>query len=136
MKLIYPLIAVLLLALGAYLGAAAGLEYLFGVIIPYVSVLLFLLGFSWKIYGWVKSPVPFRIPTTCGQAKSLEWIKRDELESPSGFWEYSAECHWKFCFFAHCSATQKQNLLPVPASLMRPVSGSGWQVFYFTGHYW
>ena len=30
MKLIYPLIAVLLLASGAYLGAAAGLEYLFG----------------------------------------------------------------------------------------------------------
>jgi len=161
MKLIYPLLAILLLALVAYFGAAAGLEYLFGVIIPYISIVLFLGGFSWKIYDWVKSPVPFRIPTTCGQAKSLEWIKRDELESPSGlflppagkrshwnglsvmnwkvlqdFGEYSAECHWKFCFSAHCSVTQKQNLLPVPASLMRPVSGSGWQVFYSTGLCW
>jgi nitrate reductase gamma subunit len=54
MKVIYPLIAVLLLALVAYLGSAAGLEYLFGVIIPYVSLLLFLGGFSWKIYDWVK----------------------------------------------------------------------------------
>ena len=36
MKVIYPLVAVLLLALVAYLGVAIGLEYLFGVIIPYV----------------------------------------------------------------------------------------------------
>jgi nitrate reductase gamma subunit len=29
-------------------------------------------------------PVPFSIPTTCGQGKSLPWIKSDSLESPSG----------------------------------------------------
>jgi nitrate reductase gamma subunit len=29
-------------------------------------------------------PVPFRITTTCGQAKSLPWIKQAKLESPSG----------------------------------------------------
>ncbi len=110
MKLIYPLIAVLLLASGAYLGAAAGLEYLFGVIIPYVSVLLFLLGFSWKIYGWVKSPVPFRIPTTCGQAKSLEWIKRDELESPSGFWGVFGRMSLEVLFFRSLFRNTKAEL--------------------------
>ena len=101
MKGIYPLVAVLLLALVAYLGVAIGLEYLFGVIIPYVSVILFLGGFIWKIYDWVKSPVPFRIPTTCGQAKSLEWIKRDELESPSGFWGVFGRMSLEvlFCFY-------------------------------------
>ena len=50
-----------------------------------ISALLFILGFTWRIFDWMKSPVPFRIPTTSGQAKSLEWIKKDELESPSGF---------------------------------------------------
>ena len=77
MKVVYPLVLVLFLALISYLAALAGLYFLFGVIIPYISVLLFVLGFLWRIYDWMKSPVPFRIPTTSGQAKSLEWIKKD-----------------------------------------------------------
>lgn len=85
MKVIYPLIAVVFLGAVAFAGVSAGLDYLFGVIIPYFALFVFLVGFIWRIYGWVKSPVPFRIPTTGGQAKSLEWIKKDELESPSGF---------------------------------------------------
>ena len=32
------------------------------------------------------SPVPFRIPTTCGQSASLPWIKADNLESPYNTW--------------------------------------------------
>ena len=32
---------------------------------------------------WAKIPVPFRITTTCGQEKSLPWIKANELENPS-----------------------------------------------------
>ena len=44
MKVIYSLIAVLLLAAVGYFGAAAGLDFLFGVIIPYLSVLLFFCG--------------------------------------------------------------------------------------------
>jgi nitrate reductase gamma subunit len=32
---------------------------------------------------WAGAPVPFRIPTTCGQQKSLPWIKASFLESPS-----------------------------------------------------
>jgi nitrate reductase gamma subunit len=31
---------------------------------------------------WAKSPVSFCIPTTCGQQKSLPWIKHDKLENP------------------------------------------------------
>jgi nitrate reductase gamma subunit len=33
--------------------------------------------------NWARSPVPFRIPTTCGQEKSLPWMKSEPLESPS-----------------------------------------------------
>ena len=103
MKAIYALIAVLLLTAVGYLGAAAGLDFLFGVIIPYLSVLLFFVGFTWRIFDWMKSPVPFRIPTTCGQAKSLKWIKRDELESPSGFWGVVGRMSLEVLFFRSLS---------------------------------
>jgi len=35
------------------------------------------------LFWWGSSPVPFCIPTTCGQEKSLPWIKQNKLESPS-----------------------------------------------------
>ena len=115
MKVIYPLIAVLLLALVGYLGAAAGLDFLFGVIIPYLSVLLFFVGFTWRIFDWMKSPVPFRIPTTCGQAKSLKWIKRDELESPSGFWGVVGRMSLEVLFFRSLFRNNKAEIAPGPS---------------------
>lgn len=77
MKAINSLILVLALILIAMLGAGAlGMEHLFGVIIPYLAVLIFIVGFITKMVGWGKSAVPFRIPTTCGQAtKSLPMFK-------------------------------------------------------------
>ena len=115
MKVIYPLIAVLLLSLVGYLGAAAGLDFLFGVIIPYLSVLLFFVGFTWRIFDWMKSPVPFRIPTTCGQAKSLKWIKRDELESPSGFWGVVGRMSLEVLFFRSLFRNNKAEIAPGPS---------------------
>jgi nitrate reductase gamma subunit len=32
---------------------------------------------------WSLAPVPFRIPTVCGQQKSLPWIRRNRLDSPA-----------------------------------------------------
>ena len=60
-----------------------GMRPLFGVIIPYVAWVLFIVGVAWKIMDWTKSPVPFRIPTTCGQQKSLPWIKPSKIDNPS-----------------------------------------------------
>ena len=60
-----------------------GLESLFGVVIPYLAFAAFLCGFVYRVFTWAKSPVPFRIPTTCGQEKSLPWIKRNPIEAPS-----------------------------------------------------
>ncbi len=99
MKVVYPLIAVIFLSAVAFAGVSAGLDYLFGVIIPYFALFVFLSGFVWRIYDWVKSPVPFRIPTTSGQAKSLEWIKKNELESPSGFWGVVGRMSLEVLFF-------------------------------------
>lgn len=83
MKILYPFVAVIGLILFAYLGAQAGLDSLFGIIIPYLAFVIFVCGFINKVVGWAKSPVPFRIPTTCGQANSLPWIKQNKIECPS-----------------------------------------------------
>jgi nitrate reductase gamma subunit len=85
MKALVSLIAVLLLVLIAYAGVeAANLRFLFGVIIPYAAFVMFAGGMIIRVLKWGSSPVPFRIPTTCGQQKSLPWIKHSKLENPSG----------------------------------------------------
>ncbi len=85
MKAIIALIAVLALAAIAYVGVGMmGLQYLFGVVIPYLSVAIFIIFMIARILKWGSSPNPFRIPTTCGQQKSFPWIKHSKLENPSG----------------------------------------------------
>jgi len=59
-----------------------GLYPLFGVVLPYVAVSLFIIGVVYRVLKWASSPVPFRIPTTCGQEKSLPWIKSSPLDNP------------------------------------------------------
>jgi nitrate reductase gamma subunit len=82
-KYMFSLVAVLLLILLSYAGAeAAGMKTFFGIFIPYIAVAVFLIGFIWKIVGWAKSPVPFRIPSTCGQQKSLPWMSYSYTDSP------------------------------------------------------
>ena len=77
--------AVLLLAAVAYVGVESlKLNLLFGVIIPYLAVATFIIFMIVRILKWGSSPNPFRIPTTCGQQKSLPWIKHSKLENPSG----------------------------------------------------
>jgi nitrate reductase gamma subunit len=84
MRALYSLSAVLIVAGLAFLGGAtASLRPTFGVMVPYAALCIFLLGFSYKVMRWAQSPVPFRIPTTCGQQKSLPWIKAAWIESPS-----------------------------------------------------
>ncbi|MBW1962712.1 MAG: sulfate reduction electron transfer complex DsrMKJOP subunit DsrM [Deltaproteobacteria bacterium] len=81
---IAPLLAVIVLFLIAYVGVeAAGLQILFGIVIPYVAFVVFIVGFIYRIVNWAQSPVPFRIPSTCGQQKSLPWVKHSVFENPS-----------------------------------------------------
>jgi nitrate reductase gamma subunit len=47
---------------------------------------IFVAGFVYRIILWARSPVPFHIPTVCGQQKSLPWIKSNKTESPSTIW--------------------------------------------------
>ncbi|TKJ40795.1 menaquinol oxidoreductase [candidate division LCP-89 bacterium B3_LCP] len=84
MTLWYSLILVVILTLVGLFGSQVnGLQPLFGIVLPYIALVTFIIGIIMKVLKWAKSPVPFRIPTTCGQAKSLPWIKNDNLESPS-----------------------------------------------------
>lgn len=83
MGVLYSLVVVLLLAGLAFVGGqVAPLRMLFGVVVPCAAIVIFLLGVIRRIIVWARAPVPFRIPTTCGQQKSLPWIKAGWLESP------------------------------------------------------
>jgi nitrate reductase gamma subunit len=72
-------------ALGAG-GGALGLGWVVGVVVPYTAAAVFLAGILYRIFGWARSPVPFRIPTTCGQERSLDWIPYSKLDNPSSGW--------------------------------------------------
>jgi nitrate reductase gamma subunit len=86
----FSLIAVIVLFLIAWAGTAIGLQVVFGIVIPYLALLTFLVGFAYKVVGWSRSAVPFRIPTTGGQQKSLPWIKHSQLDCPATRWQVVA----------------------------------------------
>ena len=84
MKALLSFLAVIVLILIATLGVdGANLQFLFGIIIPYLAFIMFVGGFVYRVIKWGRSPVPFRIPTTCGQQKSLPWIKQNKIENPT-----------------------------------------------------
>ena len=86
-SLFLALFAVIVLVLLSLLGVGTvGLATLFGVVIPYAAGAVFVLGVVWRVVQWARVPVPFRIPSTCGQGKSLPWIKADNLECPYNTW--------------------------------------------------
>jgi nitrate reductase gamma subunit len=87
MGALISLIAVVVLTLVPLVAVgAADLRFLIGVVVPGVAFAVFVVGILWRVVHWARSPVPFRIPTTCGQEKSLPWIRHSELENPSGGW--------------------------------------------------
>ncbi|MFA4915339.1 MAG: sulfate reduction electron transfer complex DsrMKJOP subunit DsrM [Syntrophales bacterium] len=80
----FSLFAVLILTFIAFMGVEMGkLNILFGVVIPYAALIVFIVGVISRVVRWARSPVPFRITTVCGQQKSLPWIKSNNIESPS-----------------------------------------------------
>lgn len=64
-----------------------GLNSLFGKVIPVVALILFVLGFIYRIVEWARIPVPFRIPTTGGQGKTLPMFKQERADCPFTTWE-------------------------------------------------
>jgi nitrate reductase gamma subunit len=84
MRILVSFLAVVALLVVAVVGVdGLGLRWLFGVVLPYAAAAVFVIGVIARVVGWARSPVPFRIPTTCGQQKSLDWIKQSKIENPS-----------------------------------------------------
>jgi nitrate reductase gamma subunit len=84
MKAWIALLAVAVLFGVVYVGVGlAGQQFLFGIVIPYVAIVVLLVGLVYRVLLWAGAPVPFRITTVCGQQKSLPWIKHSRLESPA-----------------------------------------------------
>ena len=84
MNILFSLFVILVLIITAIIGAGTlKLDFIFGVIIPYSAITIFILGIVIRVLQWAKIPVPFHIPTIAGQQKSLPWIKSSKLESPT-----------------------------------------------------
>jgi nitrate reductase gamma subunit len=81
---VYALLAVAaLICAGILAGASTATGALLGIAVPYAACAIFLVGICARMWRWAATPVPFRIPTTCGQQKSLGWIKAAPLDNPS-----------------------------------------------------
>jgi nitrate reductase gamma subunit len=98
-----------LLGLGMF-GAAAGLQTVFGVVLPYAAVTLFVVGLVWRVMAWARVPVPFRIPTTCGQQRSLPWIRQQKLENPHNGWTALGRMALEVLFFRSLLRNTKTRL--------------------------
>jgi len=83
MNALLPLVVVLALGGLAWVAAAVTpLRPIVGIAVPGVALIIFLVGIAIRVVSWARTPVPFRIPTTCGQQRSLPWIRASWLESP------------------------------------------------------
>ena len=113
-----------LLALGV--ATSAGPAYLLTVVIPYAAFAVFLVGFVVRIVKWAAVPVPFRITTTCGQQKSLPWLKADPLDNPSGLWSVIGRMALEIFLFRSLFRNTEVDILQ-----KRPVYASAKWLWFF-----
>ncbi len=106
----YSLFVVLILVALAFFGAGAGLTSVFGFILPYMAIALFIAGVVYRVISWARSPVPFRIPTTTGQQKSLPWIKSSQLENPHNWLGVTGRMALEVLFFRSLFRNTKAGL--------------------------
>ena len=84
-SILFASVAVGLVVLIPWVGVGVfDLSFLFGVIVPYATIIVFFGGVIFRVIDWARSPVPFRIPTTAGQQWSLPWIKSNPIDNPKG----------------------------------------------------
>ena len=127
MNLLISIIAILTLTLLAMgIAMSHGMAYLLTVIIPYAAFTIFLCGVIYHIITWAKSPVPFRIPTTCGQEKSLPWIKANPIDNPSNIGGVIIRMFWEIFFFRSLFRNIRMDITED-----RPVYGSAKWLWFF-----
>jgi len=110
-KVLFSFITVIVLIIVASIGAyITNLHYVFGIIIPYLAFAMFVGGFIYRIVKWGRSPVPFRIPTTIGQQKSLPWIKQNKIENPTSTFGVIVRMAMEVLFFRSLFRNTKTEL--------------------------
>ena len=113
MGALISLIAVAALVFFALLAVALGdLLFVVGVVLPGLAFLVFLVGILYRVVKWARAPVPFRIPTTAGQQKSLPWIRRQPFENPSGALGVIGRMFLEVAFFRSLFRNHKVELIP------------------------
>jgi len=107
------LIVVAVLLGTVWLGAGvAGQESLFGVVIPYAAITVFLLGVVYRVLRWARAPVPFKITSSSGQQTSLPWIQAERLESPPDVKWTVGRMALEILFFRSLFRNTKASLAP------------------------
>jgi len=117
MGIFLSLFAVAVLVFLALAGAEVGLDSVFGIVIPYAAFIVFVFGVFNRILGWAGAPVPFRITATCGQQKSLPWIKQSRFDNPSGFFGVVVRMFLEVCFFRSLFRNTKAEMREGPAAI-------------------
>ncbi len=119
MNIGFSLFVLFALILIAFVGAGqAGWQALFGLWFPYGALLVFLGGAIYRVVRWAKTPVPFRIPASCGQQKSLPWIRSGFFENPHNTWGVIGRMALEVLFFRSLFRNTKVSL-----KNQRPVYG-------------
>lgn len=77
------LVSFVILLIGWFAGMVDSFKFIITRILPYFALATFIFGIIWRILRWGRSPVPFRIPTTCGQEKSLPFFRQNKFDNPS-----------------------------------------------------
>ena len=87
--------------------------------IAYVAFAVFVAGLVWRVATWARVPVPFPIPLTCGQQKSLPGIRAAWLENP--WTPTGAACRMALeaLFFRSLLRNSRAQLLPGPRFVYR-----------------
>ena len=118
MNVLYSLVTVLLFVALAYAGGQVpALRMVLGVLVPGIAVIVFLAGLAYRVLRWAGSPVPFRIPTTSGQQKSLPWIKAASIENPSATGGVLARMAFEVLTFRSLFKNTRAELRPGPRLL-------------------
>ena len=121
MGVMFSLLAVAVLILIAIAGAGlAGWRDLFGIVIPYVAMATFVVGVIYRVITWARSAVPFRIPTTCGQQKTLPWIKSSKLDNPHNMFWVLARMFLEVFFFRSLFRNTRSTVIEGPKVLYAP----------------
>jgi nitrate reductase gamma subunit len=103
-------VACALIALAA--GVSDDLRFVLGVVAPGLAFAVFLIGIVYRVIRWARAPVPFRIPTTSGQQKTLPWLRNQELENPSGLLGVIGRMFLEVFFFRSLFRNSRVEVLP------------------------